>query len=212
MYWITTIQIIAISCILTFIGFIFSFILPQYYISDVFINLALFTAATSGLKARLNAKKNKQDKIWILTLVGVTLFIIGAPLKFDSASIITVIGALLFIFSIGYYLFYNRMVFFSSRWIWFLPFILTGCLFKLMHWPGGNIIIFLSYSGIIISIFIQLFQRNYKSPNEMYNILLQLLISISMVVLYIKDISLNFIIVLYLYTWLGLLDLLFQED
>jgi chromate transport protein ChrA len=81
-----------------------------------------------------------------------------------------------------------------------------------MYWTGANIIIFSSILGILIATMFQLIDKTTKTSNDSFNLILQILICILIIVLYFSFIHFDFIIIAYLFTFLALVDLIFNEE
>lgn len=216
MNWHTTINIILISFILSMIGFVISFIYPTLIISDLLIMTALTLAALSSIISRLITKNLVPSKIWIFIIVAISLIVISILFKPDLhelvAEIMMVIGFLFVIIVFSYAIIMNKQKLRNDQWIWFLPFVLLGCLLKLMYWYGANIIIFGSFLGISITSFIQLFKNKKQSKNDLFKLIVQIVTCILIVVFYFRYIHFDIIIIAYLYTWLALVDFFFHEE
>ncbi|MBK9402272.1 MAG: hypothetical protein IPN36_15955 [Bacteroidetes bacterium] len=160
---------VVVAFMFSVMGLTFSVIWPQSDISDLLMNTSLYIVGTSGIAAVLFTKKLTNSKQWKYVLLGGALVLISfvveyAGYQFEDA-VVKVSGGTIAITALGYYVFLNRIDYRDNKWIWLLPLILLGCLFKHMHWTGANIIIFASLLLISINALLQLFR--FKNTREL---------------------------------------------
>ncbi len=162
----TAAVIIITAFIISLGGFILSAAMPQHKFSDTLMIVALFGAAASGMLASLFTKKLVKSKQWKYLVSGAGLLLLGIVLKkaglHFTGETVKIAGGLLAITALGFFIYKNRADFSNSKWIWFVPFILLGCLFKLLYWPGGNFIFLASLVVIVVLSVIQLTKQNTR--------------------------------------------------
>lgn len=212
----TSISIITIAFILSLGGFIISIAMPHSNVSDTLMIAALFCAAASGIVASVFTKKLSKSIQWKYVAIGGLLVLISFPLKIMGFlflnNILKVLGGVISIVALAYYIYLHKFDFRKSKWIWFFPFILTGCLFKYMYWTGGNIILLGSLLFIIITSIIELFRL--KSYKGVYVLLLvwQIVMSCCVSVFYFRYIKLDYFFIGYIFTWLALGDIFLRHE
>lgn len=110
--------------------------LPKSDILDVIMNFSLYISATSGIVAVLFSNKLTSSKEWNYVLLGVALVVACFVIKFSgyhfADAVFKVSGVTIAIAALGYYVYLNRFDYRNNKWIWLLPLILLGCLFKYM--------------------------------------------------------------------------------
>ncbi len=213
----TSLNIITIAFIISLCGFILSLALPQNEIADSLMIAALFIAAAAGIVASLLTEKLSRSKQWRYVVIGGLFMLLGFVMKrffeMDTlGSIVKVSGAVIAIVALGYHIFQYRKDFLNSKWIWFIPFILSGCLFKLMHWPGGNIIVFASLLIIAVTTILQLINFKKLSSVQVLLLVWQLAVCACIVVFYFRYIKWDSFIIGYLFTWLALIHILLHNE
>lgn len=207
---------VVVAFMFSVMGLTFSVIWPQSDISDLLMNTSLYIVGTSGIAAVLFTKKLTNSKQWKYVLLGGALVLISfvveyAGYQFEDA-VVKVSGGTIAITALGYYVFLNRIDYRDNKWIWLLPLILLGCLFKQMHWTGANIIIFASLLLISINALLQLFRFKKYSRTQLLLFTIQVVMSVFISVFYFRYIKLDSIIIGYFFTWLALLDVYLQQE
>jgi hypothetical protein len=207
---------VVVAFMFSVMGLTFSVIWPQSDISDLLMNTSLYIVGTSGIAAVLFTKKLTNSKQWKYVLLGGALVLISfvveyAGYQFEDA-VVKVSGGTIAITALGYYVFLNRIDYRDNKWIWLLPLILLGCLFKHMHWTGANIIIFASLLLISINALLQLFRFKKYSRTQLLLFTIQVVMSVFISVFYFRYIKLDSIIIGYFFTWLALLDVYLQQE
>ncbi|MBK7888992.1 MAG: hypothetical protein IPJ86_17375 [Bacteroidetes bacterium] len=205
-----------VAFLFSFVGLIISIVLPKSDISDVLMNFSLYISGTSGIVAVLFSKKLTSSKQWNYVLLGGALVVISFVVKFSgyyfADAVLKVSGGTIVITTLGYYVYLNRSDYRNNKWIWLLPLILLGCLFKYMQWKGANIIIFSGLLVISINAIIQLFRFKKYTRVQFLLFTIQLVISVCIAVFYFRFIKLDSIIIGYLFTWIALLDVYLQQE
>ncbi|MBL7926092.1 MAG: hypothetical protein JNK61_04205 [Bacteroidia bacterium] len=212
----TTLIIIIVAFTTSLCGFIISMVLPQSNVSDTLMIASLFIAATSGIGASIFTKKLVKSKHWIYIVTGGIAILIGLILqimRFDLLNeIFRVSGAVISIASLGHYVYLHYADFRSSNWIWFIPLILLGCLFKHMYWRGGNIIIFSSLMVLAISTIAQLLKLKKYSLVQTLLLIWQLVMCVCIAVFYFRYIKLDSFIIGYIFVWVALVHIFLQQE
>ena len=121
-------------------------------------------------------------------------------------------GGTIAIASFAYYVYLHRAEFKNSKWIWFLPSILSGCLFKYMHWAGANIIIFSSLAILILMTSIQLVRLRNCTKVQAWLLVWQLVMCGCIVVFYFRYVKLDSFIIGYIFSWLAVVYILLQNE
>ncbi|MEO8149119.1 MAG: hypothetical protein ABI723_15850 [Bacteroidia bacterium] len=212
----TSLSILTVAFILSLSGFIISVVMPQNNFSDKLMIAALFSGAASGIIASVFTKKLAKSKQWNYVVIGGLILLLSYPVKIMDFlflnNILKVTGGVIFITTLGYYIYLNRSDFRNSRWIWFIPFILLGCLLRYMYWPGGNIIIFSCLMIITVKSIIQL--SNYKKHTRVELLLLvwQIAMCGCIAVFYFRYIKVDSFIIGFIFILLALVDILLQNE
>ena len=208
--------IIATAFIISLCGFILSAAMPQSKISDALMTIALFVAAASGILASVFTKKLVQSKQWKYFVAGLLLFMTGFFIKMagyrSAGEVCNVSGAAIAITALGLYIFQHRAGFTNSKWFWLIPFILLGCLFKLLYWPGGNMIIFASLLAIAIISVIQLAKPKQDTKVQAFLLAWQILMCICITVFYFGHIQVDPLFIGYIFILLALVDIFLQQE
>ncbi len=212
----TSLSIITVAFIVSLFGFVISVAIPQNDISDALMIAALFCAATSSVIAAVFTKKLSKSKQWYYVLVGGLLVLLSYLVKnagFNFLNdILKVSGGVITILALGYYIYLHKSDFKNSKWIWFMPGILLGCLFKYMYWIGGNIILFGCLLALAILSIFQLIRLKKHTRINVLLIVWQLVMCVSIAVFYFRYVKCDYFIMGYLFTWLALVDILLQHE
>ena len=205
-----------VAFLFSFVGLVISIVLPKSDISDLLMNFSLFISATSGIVTVLFSNKLTSSKQWNYVLLGGTLVVISFVVNFSgyhfAGSVLRVSGGTTAIAALGYYVYLNRFEYRNSKWIWFLPLILLGCLFKYMNWTGANIIIFSSLLVISINALLSLFRFRKYTRIQVLLFTIQLVMPVCIAVFYFRYIKLDSILIGYFFTWMALLDVCLQQE
>lgn len=205
-----------VAFLFSFVGLAISIVLPKSDLSDVLMNYSLYISGASGIVAVLFTKKLTNSKQWNYVLLGAALVVISFIVKFSgyhfADAVLKVGGGTIVITALGYYVYLNRSEYRNNKWIWLLPFILLGCLFKYMQWKGANIIIFSGLLVISINALLHLFRFKKYTRIQLLLFTIQLVMSVCISVFYFRFIKLDSIIIGYLFTWIALLDVYLQQE
>ena len=132
----TSSGILFVAFILSLIGLIASMVMPQNNASDALMIVALFIAAVSGIIASVFTKKLAKSKQWNYMIIGGLLLLVGFFVKLSGfafwGNILKASGGAISIIALGFYIYLYRSDFRNSNWVWFIPFLLLGCLFRLI--------------------------------------------------------------------------------
>lgn len=208
--------IIIIALILSLTGFVLSVVMPQSNISDLLMLAALYSAAASTIIASAITKKLAKSKQCIYFVTGALLMLLGFVLQIMGSDflneILKVSGGLISIVALGYYIYLNRVDFRNSKWIWFMPFILSGCLLKLMRWPGANIIMIGCLAVITVTAIVQLTKFKNYTKVQLLILVWEIVMCVCISVFYLHHIKMDVFIIGYIFTWLALVDILLQQE
>lgn len=211
----TTLFIIIIAFVLSFIGFAISIALPQNDVSDILMVAGLFSAAGSGLVSSIVTKKMTQSRYWNYTLVGGIIALLSLPAKYfelDSLHpILLVSGVLVLIITLTFLNYKHASELKSTKWVWFFPVIILGYLFKYMRWPGANTIILISLLVIAIVYIIQFFRMKKYSWIQLLLLLWMVSMCGCIGVFTLRYVTSDYFVIGSIFTWLALLDILLQH-
>lgn len=211
-----SISIITIAFILSLVGFIMSVAMPHSTVADTLMIAALFCAAASGIVASVFTKKLSKSIQWKYVVIGGLLVLLSFPLKIMGFvfinNILKLSGGAIAISGLGYYIYLHKFDYRKSKWIWFVPLILSGCLFKYMYWTGGNIILFGSLLFILVTSIIELFRlENYKGVHTLL-LVWQIVMCCCITVFYFRYVKLDYFFIGYIFTWLALVDIFLRHE
>jgi len=212
----TAADIITTAFIISLGGFIISAAMPQNKVSDLLMIVALFGAAASGILASVFTKKLVKSKQWNPFAAGILLFLVGFFIKMTgfrfAGEILRITGGVIAITALGQYIYQHRTDFKNSKWIWFIPFILLGCLFKHMYWPGGNIIIFGSLLMIVVISAIQLVKPKQNTKTQVFLLAWQITMCVCIAAFYFGHIHLDPFFIGYIFILLALVDIFLHQE
>lgn len=197
-------------------GFILSAAMPQSKVSDALMTVALFGAAASGILASLFTKKLVKSKQWKYFVAGILLFMTGFFIKITgfraAGEIFNISGAVIAIAALGLYIYQHRTDFKHSKWVWFIPFILLGCLFKLLYWPGGNMIILASLLTIMVLSVIQLAKPGQNTKVQVLLLAWQIAMCVCIAAFYFGHIHIDPFFIGYIFILLALVDIFLHQE
>lgn len=212
----TATGIISIAFIISLAGFIISAATPQQQIADTLMVAALFCAAASAIIASVFTKKLVNSRQWKFLVAGVILFLLGFAAKLAGLNytdkILRVAGGIIVFAALGHYIYMHRADFKNSKWVLSVPFILLGCFFKHMYWPGGNLIMFASLLLIIILSFIQLAKLKQNTKIQLWLLLWQITMCICIFVFYFSYVKFDAFIIGYIFILLALVDIFLHQE
>ncbi len=149
-------------------------------------------------------------------IVGGLLVLLSYPVKsagFDFLSdFLKVSGSVITILALGHYIYFHKSDFRNTKWIWFMPVILLGCLFKYMYWIGGNIILFGCLLALAILSIIQLVKLKKHTRVHVLLLVWQLAMCVCIAVFYFRYVKCDYFLMGYIFTWLALVDILLQHE
>ena len=208
--------IITVALIMSIGGFILSAAIPLNKFSDTLMSASLFCAATSGIVASVFTKKLVNSKQWNFLVVGALLLLLGFAVKIAGlrfiGEILRVSGGLIAIPALGFYIYLHRADFKNSKWIWFIPFILLGCLFKHMYWPGANMIIFSSLLLIILISVFQLVKPKQNTRIQVFILAWQIAMCVCIAVFYFRYVRFDAFLIGYIFFFFALVDIFLQHE
>ena len=207
---------LTIALLISLCGFVVSMVMPENQTSDALMIAALFCAAASGMIASVFTKKLSKSKQWKYVLTGGLLLLLSFPLNmfgYDFLnSILKVSGGVITIIAFGCYFYLHQSDFLNNKWIWFIPFILLGCLFKYMQWFGGNLIVFTSLLLIAALAIIQLFRLKNYSWAQLLLLVWQIAMCGCIAAFYFRHIQFDPLLIGYIFTWLALMEILLKHE
>lgn len=209
-------NIITVAFIISLCGLVLSFVLPQNNVSDTLMIAALFLAAASGIAASVFTKKLVKSKQWYFAATGGFLLLIGFILQIEGSDffhqVFKLSGTVISIVAFTHYIYLNRFDFKYNKWIWLIPIIITGGLFKCMHWPGGNIILFGGLLAIVVISIIELLTPKKRKGVRILLLIWQIIMCLCIAVFYFRYINLDSFSIGYLFVWLALFDILLLRE
>lgn len=210
------IRIIAVAFIMSITGFFMSLFMIPNSLPDSLMFASLLLAALAGIIATVfsrNLRNSKQGKI---VIAGAILFLLSFIVKAAGYpfvhEIMKVSVGLISILALFNYIYFKKYDFRNNIWLWFVPLILLGCLFKHMYWTGGNIIIFGSLLSIVIVSIVQLFNLEKFSLVIIMLLIWQLTVCMLIASFYFRYIKLDFISVGNIFLWMALIDILLKHE
>lgn len=212
----TIITIIIFALILSCTGLILSIVLPDNQTTDAIMMTSIFVAASSGVIASVFNNNIMKSKQWKSVAAGGLMILAGFLLQALEVGfiheIVKVSGFVISILVLGYNIYNHQNSYKKGTWIWFLPFILAGMLFKIMQWPGANIIIFGTIATIFIISIVHLVRFRKQSKVRRFLLIWQIVMCISIATFYFRYIKMNSLEVGFVFIWLSLLELLLREE
>jgi len=208
--------IIIAAFVISLSGFILSAAIPQSTISDTLMTVALFGAAASGLLAAVFTEKLVKSVYWKYFIAGVFVFLAGFLLRFPGYRVAgeagRVCGGITAITALTLYIYRHSSDFKNSTWILFIPFILLGCLFKHLYWPGGNLIIFVSLLVIVILSVLQLAKPKQNSIIQSFFLSWQISMCVCITVFYFGEVDADPFFIGYIFILLALVDIFLHQE
>lgn len=207
---------IFVAFTLSLSGFVVSVAMHQSETSDALMTAALFSAAASGIIAAVFTKKLTKSKQWIYVVVGGLLLLLSYPAKKMSflflENILKVSGGTISIFGLGYFIYLYKADFRKSKWIWFIPFILLGILFKFMYWTGGNLIVFSCLLVIAITASLDLVRQKNHTTIQLLLLVWQIVMCVCIAIFYFRLVVISAFIIGYIFLLFALVDILLQHE
>jgi len=208
--------LIVVAFLFSFIGLILSMVLPQSGIADTLMIFSLYIVGASGIVAVIFTKKLTNSKQWNYVVFGGALVFISFGVKYlgyhFADEVLKVTGSTIVIAMLGHFVYLHRLDYRNSKWMWLLPLILLGCLFKYMHWTGANVLIFASLLLILINALLQLLRFKKYSRTQLLLFAIQVAMSVCIAVFYFRYFDLDSIIIGYFFTWMALLNVYLQHE
>ncbi len=211
-----TIRVITVAFLMSLTGFLMSIFASSNNLSDSLMFASLLLSAIASIISSVFTKKMIAGRQGKIVITGMLLFMLSFIVKAAGFpflhEILKVSGGIVSIMALGNHIYLNNYDFRNNIWLWFVPVILLGCLFKHMCWTGGNIIIFGSLLSIVVVSIIQLVRlKKYSLVNVML-LIWQLTACVCIATFYFRYVKLDFISVGYIFLWIALIDILLKHE
>lgn len=208
---------LTIAFLVSVSGLVMSIFYPEITFSDDIMVASLFMTALPIIDAKLSFERLIRSVYFKFIVLGLVVILYSLYGNFSGYSDLRnnmfIAGSITAITPLIVYIYFLHPVYsFQSKWLIAFPMILVGVVFKIMHWPGANIIIILSLLVIIVSSINNYFKRKNFTLLSTFLLLSLIVICICIGAYFLRYLPRDYFILGALFICSALLNILLNQE